>query len=189
MPRTKKNQSIVTQPEQRISRSFQPLLSRKDGSTRLTFAGYQHSITKDEERAFFKLIFSCLDVTRKNSVNMAILTNYKLGENKLSRTLKKIGFSIPELEIEVIDEEDEFGYQAIETDLTTQVYDYLDNHRGLVYKAQLDHDVDENNSKTGLFRINIDSLIPLIKNGEQVKDYPPEEGENNVEIDFEQVEK
>lgn len=158
--------------EHNIKRSFQPLLSKKDGSARLTFAGYQHSISRTDQ-PFLKLVFNCMDVTHENPANIAILASYRLSErNKLGRTLKVMGFTLSEVEYEIVDEDDEFGYRAVSENFTSEIYEFLGSKKGLVFKAQL-----EQIENSGLYRIDIESIIPLMKNGEQVRDYQSDEGE------------
>ncbi len=169
---TTKTTMLPNISEHNIKRSFQPLVSKKDGSARLTFAGYQHSMSRDE-KAFLKLIFNCMDITHENPANIAILASYRLSKmNKLGRTLMTMGFTISDVEFETLDEDDEFGYRAISENFTTQIYDFLNEQRGLVFKGKL-----EQLEGTGLYRIDIESLTPLMKDGKQVRDYQSDEGE------------
>lgn len=169
---TTKNTMHTSISDHNIKRSFQPLVSKKDGSARLTFAGYQHSMSR-EQNPFLKIIFNCMDITHENPANIAILASYRLSEkNKLGKTLMSMGFTISDVEFEILDKNDEFGYRAIPENFTTQIYDFLDEQRGLVFKGKLEQ-LEEN----GLYRIDIESLTPLMKNGEQVRDYQSDEGE------------
>ena len=74
---------IPMQPEQQFKRSFTPLTSKKDGTARLTFAGYVHDMAKETDNAYLRIVFSAMDVTRKNPANIAILSSYRYSETNL----------------------------------------------------------------------------------------------------------
>ena len=76
------------QPEQQFKRSFTPLTS-KDGTARLTFAGYVHDMAKNTDKPYLRIVFSAMDITRKNPANIAILSSYRYSRNQLIRSLSK----------------------------------------------------------------------------------------------------
>jgi hypothetical protein len=164
------------QPEQTFKRSFAPLTSKKDGTARLTFAGYKHSVTKDGDRPFFSLIFSCMDVTRENPANISVFSSYRYSEtNVLGKLLKAMGYTSADQEEEILDKDDEFGY-VVKSDLDT-IYDFLDSKKGLVFKGEMTH------NESNLYRIEVDTLQPLMgKDGIQLRDYTADEGLSETEI-------
>ena len=172
---TETNQKPM-QPEQQFKRSFTPLTSKKDGSARLTFAGYQHDLSDKNENPYLRIVFTAMDVTRKNPANIAILSSYRYSEtNLLGRFLKQLGWEAPEDVETILDEEDEFGY-AIETDLSS-IYEFMDSIKGLVFKGELTK--QENN----LYRLEVETLQPLLgKDGKQLSDYDPSEGLHHDQI-------
>ncbi|MGB3758695.1 MAG: hypothetical protein WBA07_20320 [Rivularia sp. (in: cyanobacteria)] len=164
------------QPEQQFKRSFTPLTSKKDGTARLTFAGYTHSLTEKDEKPYLRIVFSAMDVTRKNPANIAILSSYRYSEtNLLGRFLTQLGWNKPEDVETVLDADDEFGY-TIDTDLTS-IYEFMDSIKGLVFKGELTK--QENN----LYRLEVETLEPLkSKDGNQLSDYDPSEGLSHEQI-------
>ena len=179
IPKTQK--SRIMQPEQQFKRSFTPLTSKKDGSARLTFAGYKHSVTKDGERPYFSLIFTCLDITRENPANISVLSAYKYNEtNVLGKLLAAMGYTSSEQEETILDEEDEFGY-VVNEDLST-IYDFLDSQKGLVFKGQM------SKGDSNLYRIEVSTLEAILKkDGTQERDYDSQEGlsEKDITVDLE----
>lgn len=167
--------------EQTFKRAFTPLTSRKDGTARLTFAGYKHSVTKDGERSFFRLVFSCMDITRENPANIGVLSSYRYSEsNVLGKLLKALGYVAKDQSEIVLDPDDEFGYKV--DDDWSDIYDFLDTKRGLVFKGVMTQG-DRN-----LYRIEVDTLQPLLgKDGKQQIDYTADEGlsEKEIAIDLE----
>jgi hypothetical protein len=182
--------------DHKFTRSFAPLLSKKDGSARLTYAGYLHDKNKKTLEPYIKLIFTCRDVTHKNPVNISILSNYKISKivndttkmNKITRSMLAMGYKFPDAQNIIIDEEDEeFGYAIIDDEdgFTTGIYDFLKDMRGLVYKGKLDQD------DKGFYRIQIESLKPLLdKAGKQLRDYEANEAisADELEIDIDDTE-
>jgi hypothetical protein len=164
------------QPEQTFKRSFAPLTSKKDGTARLTFAGYKHSVTKDGDRSFFRLIFSCMDVTHENPANLGINSAYRYSEtNVLGKLLKAMGYTSTDQEEEILDDDDEFGY-VVKSDLDN-IYDFLDSKKGLVFKGELTQ------GESNLYRIEVATLQPLMsKDGSQQRDYTADEGLSETEI-------
>jgi hypothetical protein len=164
------------QPEQTFKRSFTPLTSKKDGTARLTFAGYKHSVTKDGERPFFSLVFSCMDVTRENPANISVLSAYRYSEtNVLGKLLKVLGYVTGDQTETILDEDDEFGY--VVSDDLNDIYDFLDSKRGLVFKGAMTQ------GERNLYRIEVDTLQPLLeKNGNQQRDYDSDESLSQTEI-------
>ncbi len=169
------------QSEQMFKRSFTPLTSKKDGTARLTFAGYQHSVTKNGERPFLKIVFSCMDVSRENPANISVLSSYRYSElNLLGRLLKTMGYTAPNQEETILDVDDEFGY-VVNQDLSG-IYDFLDSQKGLVFKGLMTQ------GETNLYRIEIETLQPLLRaDGKQLRDYTADEGlsEKEITIDLE----
>lgn len=178
---TQSTKTKTMQLEQQFKLSFAPLTSKKDGTVRLTFAGYKHSVTKDGERPFFSIVFSCMDVTRENPANISVLSSYRYSEsNVLGRLLAAMGYAAPNQEEIVLDSDDEFGY-AIKSDLS-DIYDFLDTQKGLVFKGSMTQ------GERNLYRIEVDTLQPLLgKDGNQQRDYTADEGlsENEIPIDLE----
>lgn len=172
---TKKTRKPM-QPEQQFKRSFTPLTSKKDGTARLTFAGYVHDMAKNTEKPYLRIVFSAMDITRKNPANIAILSSYRYSEtNLLGRFLKQLGWKVPEDVETILDEDDEFGY-AIETDLSS-IYEFMDSIKGLVFKGEL---VKGDNN---LYRLEVENLEPLMgKDGKQLTDYDPSEGLSHDQI-------
>jgi hypothetical protein len=182
--------------DHKFTRSFAPLLSKKDGSARLTYAGYKHDCRKDGTNPYIKLIFTCRDVTHKNPANISILSNYKISKivddstkmNKITRSMLAMGYQFPEAQNVIIDEEDEeFGYAIIDDEdgFTASIYDFLKDMKGLVYKGKLDQD------EKGFYRIQIESLKPLLdKTGKQLRDYEANEAisADELEIDIDDTE-
>jgi hypothetical protein len=173
-----------------FKRSFAPLLSRKDGSARLTYAGYLHDCSK-EKRPFLKLIFSCRDVTHKNPANISILCPYRISANltdpskmnDITQSLLALGYQFPKDDFIELTDEDEFGHgiEEDEVGFTAEIYDFLKNMRGLVYKGQLGQD------DKGFYEIKIESLKPLLgKDGEQLRDYAADDAvdADDIDIDF-----
>ncbi|NJM74168.1 MAG: hypothetical protein HC862_31095 [Scytonema sp. RU_4_4] len=176
---SKKSKSM--QPEQTFKRSFAPLTSKKDGTTRLTYAGYKHAVTKDGERPYFSIVFSCMDVTRENPANISVLSAYRYSEtNVLGKLLHALGYLPGDQTETVLDPNDEFGY-VVSQDLS-DIYDFLDTKRGLVFKGAMTQ------GERNLYRIEVDTLEPLIgKDSKQLRDYASDEGlsEKEITIDLE----
>lgn len=162
--------------EQTFKRSFTPLTSKKDGTVRLTFTGCKHCVTKDGERPFFSIVFSCMDVSRENPANISVLATYRYSEsNVLGRLLKALGYVSSEKTEIILDPEDEFGY-LINQDLS-DIYDFLDTKRGLVFKGLMSQ------GNRNLYRIEVESLQPLLGNNDlQQRDYAGDEGLSETEI-------
>ena len=158
------------QPEQLFKKAFTPKTSKKDGSARLTFAAYKHSVTKDGVRPYFSIIFSCADITGENPANISVLSSYRVSEtNVLGRLLKVLGYTASEKIETITDPDDEFGY-TVEENLD-DIYDFLDSKRGLVFKGIL------TKGERSLYRIEVDELKPLLgKDGTQLRDYAAAEG-------------
>ena len=179
LPKIQKSKTM--QPEQQFKRSFTPLTSKKDGAARLTFAGYKHSVTKDGERSYFSLIFTCLDITRENPANISVLSAYKYNEtNVLGKLLAAMGYTPSEQEEIILDNEDEFGY-VVNEDLST-IYDFLDSQKGLVFKGQM------SKGDRNLYRIEVSTLQAILdKDGKQKRDYDAQEGlsEKDITVDLE----
>jgi len=175
-----KTKKANMQPEQIFKRSFAPLTSKKDGTARLTFAGYKHSVTKDGDRPYFSLVFSCMDITRENPANISVLSAYRYSEtNVLGKLLTAMGYTMPKQEEEILDVDDEFGY-VVKSDLST-IYDFLDSQKGLVFKGAMTQ------GERNLYRIEVETLQPLMgKEGVQLRDYDSQEGlsENEIAIDL-----
>ncbi|MHC5855249.1 hypothetical protein [Nostoc sp.] len=173
--------TTVQFPEQNFTRSFEPLTSRKDGKAQLTFAGYKHSVSKDGNRAFLKIVFSVLDVTQQQPANISVLSNYKFSEdNTLGRLLKLMGYD-HQKDVVVTDEDDEFGY-SISEDLN-QIYNFLDQKKGLIYKGFCKS--QENYKGEYWYRIDVSSVEALIdKSGEQKRAYDASEGMSSEELNI-----
>jgi len=180
-PKIQKTKAKNMQPEQQFKRSFTPLLSKKDGSARLTFAGYKHSIAQKTDRPYLKIVFTCLDITRENPTNIGVLSAYRYNEtNVLGKLLAAMGYKASELEEVILDEDDEFGY-VVNQDLST-IYNFLDSQKGLVFKGEMTK--GENN----FYRIEVSTLEVLLdKDGSQKRDYAAQEGlsEKDITVDLE----
>ena len=172
-------------PEQSFKRSFTPLLSKKDQKAQLTFAGYKHSIRNDGSDIFLRIVFTCLDVTGKNPQNIAVLSNYGYSEkNVMGKLLKKMGYShqIKESDLIVVDEDDEYGTFVSEDEDFSDIYDYFDEQKGLVFKGKLW--IDDKN----FYRVDVTTLEACLdKSGNQKRAYLAEEGisEKDLSIDIE----
>jgi hypothetical protein len=144
-----------------LKRSFAPALN-KEGYSQLTYLGYEHSVTKDGENGFMKLVFSVRDLTNKAPESIPVLVNYRLSEeNKFGKVLEAMGCKIKALEVEYDD--DGFEVAVGDSDFS-YVYKYLDNHMGKMYLALLTNEED----KPGLYRIDTSSLKPFLdKEGNQ----------------------
>lgn len=166
-----------TQPEQEFKRAFEPLTSRKDGKSQLTYAGYQHSISK-AEKPFLKIIFSVLDVTGKSSQNISVLSSYRYSaKNVLGRLLKMMGYE-HQSSIQIIDEDDEFGH-VIDENLG-DIYDFLDEQKGLIFKGFCRVPQDDN-----FYRIEVDSIeVFLDKTGNHKRAYEAGEGISNENLNI-----
>ena len=164
------------QPEQQFKRSFTPLTSKKDGTARLTFAGYVHDMAKNTDKPYLRIVFSAMDITRKNPANIAILSSYRYSEtNLLGRFLNQLGWEKPEDVETVLDADDEFGY-SVETELNS-IYEFMDSIKGQVFKGEL-----VKNDKN-LYSLQVETLEPLIgKNGKQLSDYDSSEGLSHDQI-------
>ncbi|MBP5977561.1 hypothetical protein HW132_33835 [Brasilonema sp. CT11] len=173
-PTEQPKKAKTMQPEQTFKLGFTPLESKKDGTFRLTFAGYQHSISKNNN-PYLRIIFSCMDVTRKNPANINILSNYNYTEKKLlGRLLKTLGYVYNQTET-ILDPDDEFGYE-IDPNLT-DIYEFLDTKRGLVFKGAMTLGED------GFYLIEVATLQPLLdKTGKQQLDYAADDGLSSEEI-------
>jgi hypothetical protein len=168
--------------EHTFTRSFTPLLSKKDSCSRLTYAGYVHSCRKDGTNPFIKLIFTCRDVTHKSPANISILSSYRISKvtedfekmNKVTRSMLAMGYH------------DEFGHGVVEDEgFNDSIYEFLKEARGLVYKALLEQD------DKGFYRIQIESLKPLLdKNGAHLRDYEANQAieSDDLSIDIEDSE-
>lgn len=180
-PTEEPKKTKTMQPEQTFKRAFTALTSKKDGTARLTYAGYKHSVTKDGERPFFSIVFSCMDITRENPANISVLSSYRYSEsNVLGKLLKALGYVAKDQSEIVLDPDDEFGYK-VDDDLS-DIYDFLDTKRGLVFKGVMTQ------GERNLYRIEVNTLQPLLgKNGKQQIDYAAEEGlsEKEIAIDIE----
>lgn len=176
-PTNGKKASVSLLPEQRIKLAFQPKLSRIDGTALLTFMGYEHSISRDEN-PFLKLIFGCYDITEKNPANIAVICSYRYSEiNKLGRTLGKMGFTRPEIEMITYDEDDEFGYRVENLDIDELIYSFLNSKRGTSWKAELIR-----NEENGLYNISIETIQPFKKNGVQMVVFPADNPPDNLRL-------
>lgn len=163
--------------ESLLQKSFQPLLSKKDGTARLTFCGVEHTLVNfgKGEEPFMRLAFSCLDETHDNPQTLALGMRYRIAkENKLGKILELMGYQFKE-EIEILDDDDEFGYKKeLKTD---DIFDFLREKCGLVFKAKLnpatrrDKHTGETCEIKGLWDIEYQSLTPLMKDGIQLSDY------------------
>ncbi|MCV3214525.1 hypothetical protein OGM63_13550 [Plectonema radiosum NIES-515] len=167
--------SKTMQPEQEFKRAFEPLTSRKDGKAQLTYAGYQHSINKNGG-AFLKIVFSVLDVTGKNPANITVLSSYRYSDkNVLGRLLTLMGYS-HQSKIVIADADDEFGH-IVEENLET-IYDFLDEQKGLVFKAFCT--VSESDT---FYRIDVSSIEACLdKNGKHKRAYEASEGIGNESL-------
>jgi hypothetical protein len=167
--------------ESLMKRAFEPLFSPKDNKARLTFCGVEHSIiewTKDGkkyDKPVMKLAFSCLDSTHENPQVLAVTCDYRLSaNNRLGQILKIMGFNFTD-EVEIIDDEDEFGAKAKQTN-PSEIFDFLRSQCGLVFKAGLETASRKNKTTGekykayGLWEIDYKTLEPMLKNGVQVRD-------------------
>ena len=175
---TGKNESA----ESLMRRSFEPLLSPKDGKARLTFCGVQHSVIewtdntgKDRDKPIMKLAFSCLDTTHECPATIGITCEYRLSEkNRLGQVLAIMGYSFED-DKQVIDEDDEYGIQTKQVN-PTEIFNFLRAQCGLVFKGKL-KSVVKTSKKTGeqyqssLWDIDYTTLEPkFLKTGEQERD-------------------
>lgn len=176
---TGKNESA----ESLMKRSFEPLLSPKDGKARLTFCGVQHSIIewtdkttgRHIDKPVMKLAFSCLDTTHEAPVTIGITCDYRLSEkNRLGQVLGIMGYNFQD-DKQVIDEDDEYGIQTKQVN-PGEVFDFLRGQCGLVFKGNL-KPVEKINKKTGerydssLWDIDYTTLErKFLKTGEQERD-------------------
>jgi hypothetical protein len=178
-----------------FTRSFTPLLSKKDGCSRLTYAGYVHSCRKDGNNPFIKLIFTCRDITHKSPANISILSSYRISKvtedsekmNKVTRSMLAMGYQFPQSKFVTLDkDDDEFGHGVVEDEgFNDSIYEFLKEARGLVYKAILEQD------DKGFYRIQIESLKPLLdKKGAHLRDYEADQAieSDDLSIDIEDSE-
>jgi hypothetical protein len=183
-----------------LRRSFEPLLSPKDGKARLTFVGYQHSILewkKDREKItkpVLKLVFSVLDKTHDSPANISITCDYRYNQNnRLGTTLKLMGFEVIET-MEVVNADDEEYGAKVNSFDTASLFGFLRDSAGLVFKASLrnvtrtDKATGEKKEAKGLWEIDFTSLEPFIVKGEHKRDTDSDELGSAIEspkIDFE----
>lgn len=165
-----------------MKRSFEPLFSPKDNKARLTFCGVEHSIIewtkegKKYEKPVMKLAFSCLDSTHENPQVLAVTCDYRLSEkNRLGQILTIMGYQFKN-ETVVVDADDEFGAQTKHTN-PSEIFDFLRNQCGLVFKANLTVATRKNKTtgeyvpRSGLWDIDYSTLEPkLNKGGVQERD-------------------
>jgi len=163
------------QSEQQFKRAFEPLTSRKDGKSQLTYAGYQHSLNKSGG-AFLKIVFSVLDVTGENPVNISVPSSYRYSDkNVLGRLLKMMGYEHQVEEI-ITDVDDEFGH-VVKEDLNG-IYDFLDAHKGLVFKGFCR--IPQNDT---FYRVDVDSIESCLdKKGNHKRAYEASEGLSNENL-------
>jgi hypothetical protein len=167
--------------ESLMKRAFEPKLSAKDNKARLTFCGVEHSIiewTKDgkkHEKPVMKLAFSCLDITHESPQVLAVTCDYRLSSNnRLGQILTIMGFNFTD-EVEIIDDEDEFGTKAKQIN-PTEIFDFLRGQCGLVFKAGLETASRKNKTTGekykayGLWEIAYKTLEPMVKDGVQLRD-------------------
>lgn len=167
--------------ESQLVVSFSPLFSPKDGKARLTFCGIEHSTIevmekgKKREKSVMRITFSCLDETHEAPQNLAITCDYRLSENnKLGQILAIMGYEIKKT-AEVVDENDEYGVKTTVVN-PREIFDFFRSKCGLVFKANLmvasrkDKTTGERVPAPGLWDIDYKSLIPFLKNGEQLRD-------------------
>ncbi len=181
--------------ESLMKRSFEPLFSPKDGKARLTFCGVEHSVIEwinkkewdDEdgkkhqkrkkiEKPVMKLVFSCLDETHESPANIAITCEYRLSENnRLGQVLTLMGYEF-EFEKIILNNDDEFGRKTEYKTDPKQIFDFLREKCGLVFKGNLTVAIRKNKAgepveRPGLWDIDYKSLEPkLLKTGEQERD-------------------
>jgi len=180
------NSTKIASSETSIVRSFEPLLSPKDGKARLAFIGCQHSIIewkKDGQKIIkpiLKLVFSVTDVTQENPVNISLTCDYRYNpNNRLGVTLKAMGLVVVD-EVEIIDEDDEFGTKMKPID-TNLIFNFLRECAGLVFKSGLqtatkkDKFTGERYDAKGLWEIDFNSIEPYLKKGVQVRDTDADE--------------
>lgn len=174
--KTGKNESA----ESIMRSAFQPLFSPKDGKARLTFCGIEHSTikvtekSKKKEKPVMKITFSCLDESHEAPENLAITCDYRLSEkNKLGQILTIMGYEIKKA-TEVIDEDDEYGVKSTVVN-PREIFDFFRSKCGLVFKGDLVTATRKNEEgkkvpKPGLWEIDYKTLVPFLKNGEQLRD-------------------
>lgn len=171
--KTGKNQTSESQ----LVVSFSPLFSPKDGKARLTFCGVEHSTinTQKGEKPIMRIVFSCLDETHESPQNIAITCDYRLSEqNKLGQILAIMGYEIKKL-VETVDDSDEFGVKTTIVN-PREIFDFFRSKCGLVFKGNLivatrkDKVTGEKMPAPGLWDIDYKSLIPFLKDGEQLRD-------------------
>lgn len=169
------NTQTITQAEQAFKRAFEPLTSRKDGKAQLTYAGYKHSVSKND-KPFLRIIFTVLDVTGKSSQNISVLSSYRYSDkNVLGRMLKMMGYS-HQFSMIVTDEDDEFGL-VIDENLG-DIYDFLDEQKGLIFKGFC-HVPQEDT----FYRIEVDSIEACLdKDGKHKRAYEAGEGISNESL-------
>lgn len=169
------NSTKPMQSEQQFKRAFEPLTSRKDDKSQLTYAGYQHSLNKSGG-AFLKIVFSVLDVTGENPQNISVLSSYRYSDkNVLGRLLKMMGYE-HQVEQIVTDADDEFGH-VVKEDLNG-IYDFLDEQKGLVFKGFCRVPQDDT-----FYRIDVDSIeVCLDKKGNHKRAYEVSEGISNESL-------
>ena len=114
--------------------------------------------------------FSVLDETHESPANIAVLCNYRYHtDNKLGKTLAKLGYKPSKKVKEVINADDEFGYK-VKSDDVDLVFDFLRQRCGLVCKLYLER------LDNGLYKIDIDSIeIMHSKAGTELFDYNPDD--------------
>ncbi|NEQ20297.1 MAG: hypothetical protein F6K28_13840 [Microcoleus sp. SIO2G3] len=167
--------------ESQLVVSFSPLFSPKDGKARLTFCGIEHSTIevmekgKKKEKPVMRITFSCLDETHEAPQNLAITCDYRLSEkNKLGQILTIMGYEIKK-SIETVDEDDEYGTKTTVVN-PREIFDFFRSKCGLVYKANLLEATRKNKTTgervpaPGLWDIDYKTLVPFLKNGEQLRD-------------------
>ena len=168
--------------EKLLKTSFEPLFSVKDNKARLTFCGVEHSLIewvdngKQKETPVMKLVFSVLDITHEGPTTIGITCNYRISENNLlGKVLKIMGYNFKKQSV-TVDENDEYGVRT-ETIKPVEIFDFLRDKCGLVYKSNLtvavrkDKKTGERVECPGLWDIVPQSLEPkFMKNGEQTRD-------------------
>ncbi len=163
--------------ESQLKVSFAPKFSSIDGKARLTFCGIEHSIitVKGIEKPIMRITFSCLDETHDAPQNLAITCDYRLSEkNKLGQILAIMGYEI-KTSIEIVDEDDEYGTKTSIVN-PQEIFDFFRSKCGLVFKADLmvgsrkDKITGERVPAPGIWDIDYKTLVPFLKNGEQLRD-------------------
>jgi len=116
-----------------------------------------------------------LDETHEAPQNLGITCDYRLSENnKLGRTLAIMGYEIKK-SIEIIDEDDEYGVRTTIVN-PRDIFDFFRSKCGLVFKANLITATRKNKTTgeqvpvPGLWDIDYKTLVPFLKNGEQLRD-------------------